>query len=158
VVGRLHVQRQAAEPAERQPVAHRLLGARIGERAPLLQKQDLEHRQRRITRRAGRRAMDRRKQRLERRPVEPLLDPLQKASDFPLAAHHRVHKRRLRQVTARHRRIVLSETAPENQNPLHSAKISDNMLLIIRIQAKLAPCQILPVRMPPLESPGPRPL
>ena len=33
----------------------------------------------------------------------------------PLDAHQRVHKRRLRQVTARHRRIILSEPAPENQ-------------------------------------------
>jgi len=64
----------------------------------------------------------------------------------PLDAHQRVHKRRLRQVTARHRRNPFAKLKPENQNPLHSAKLSDNMLPIIRSQAKLAPCQILPVR------------
>src|ERR1700734_3771956 len=79
VIRRLYLQRQAAKAAERQPIAHRLLGGGIRDRAPLLQEQDLEHRQRRITRRAGRRAVDRRKQSLERGPVERLLDPVQKA-------------------------------------------------------------------------------
>jgi hypothetical protein len=54
VVGRLHIQRQAAKAAERQPIAHRLLGGGIGKSVPLLQKNDLEHRQRRIARRAHR--------------------------------------------------------------------------------------------------------
>ena len=44
--------RSSSEKAERQPVAHRLLRGGIEERVPLLQKQDLEHRQRRIARRA----------------------------------------------------------------------------------------------------------
>jgi hypothetical protein len=108
------VQRQAAETAERQPVAHRLLGGGIGERVPLLQKNDLEHRQRRVARRSHRRAVDRRKQSLKRRPVEPLFDPVQKSPNFPIAAHHRI-ERRLGQVTARHRRIILSEPTSENQ-------------------------------------------
>jgi hypothetical protein len=30
------------------------------------------------------------KQRIERRPVEPLLDPVQKSSTLPIPAHHRV--------------------------------------------------------------------
>src|SRR6202034_1789825 len=83
-------------------------GGRIGERVPLLQKNDLEQRQRRIARRSHRRAVNRRKQSLERRPVEPLLDPLEKASNLPITAHHRIDERRLGQVTARHR-IILSE-------------------------------------------------
>src|SRR6202042_353564 len=102
VIRRLYLQRQAAKAAERQPIAHRLLGGGIRERVPLLQEQDLDHRQRRITRRAGRRAVDRRKQSLERGPVERLLDPVQKASDFPVAAHHRVDEGRLGKITARH--------------------------------------------------------
>src|ERR1700722_3332231 len=40
VVGRLHIQRQAAKAAERQPVAHRLLRPRIGKSVPLLEKND----------------------------------------------------------------------------------------------------------------------
>ena len=55
---------QAAEASKRQPVANRLLGCGVGESAPLLRKNDFEHRQRRKARRAGRRARDQRKQRL----------------------------------------------------------------------------------------------
>src|SRR6202020_860647 len=80
----------------------------------LLQKNDLEQRQRRIARRSHRRAVNRRKQSLDRRPVEPLLDPLQKASNLPIPAHHRIDERRLGQVTARHR-IILSEPTSVNQ-------------------------------------------
>ena len=52
---------------------------------------------------------------LERRPVESPLDPVQKASDPSIAAHRRVDEGRLRKITARHRRIILSEQIPENQ-------------------------------------------
>jgi hypothetical protein len=53
---------------------------------PLLQKQDLDHRQGRIARRASDRSMDRGKQALERRPVERLIDPIQKSPALPAAA------------------------------------------------------------------------
>jgi hypothetical protein len=108
VIGRLHLQRQATKAAERQPVAHRLLGGGITERVPLLNKQELEHHKRRIAWRSHRRALDRRKQRLQRRPVELLLDPIQKPSALPATTHHRLNERRLGQVTARHRRIILA--------------------------------------------------
>jgi hypothetical protein len=83
VVGRIHVQRQATKTAERQPVAHRLLGGGVRERVPLLQKNDLEHHERRPAWRSYRRGMDRSQQRLERQPVEPLLDPIQKTRSSP---------------------------------------------------------------------------
>jgi hypothetical protein len=48
----------------------------------LLQKNDLEHRQRRVAGRASVRTVDRRQQGLERRPVERPLDPIQKPPPF----------------------------------------------------------------------------
>jgi hypothetical protein len=38
MVGRFGVERDAAKAAERQPIAHRFLGARVGQAVPLLQK------------------------------------------------------------------------------------------------------------------------
>ena len=76
---------QAAEASKRQSAARGLLGGRVRERAPLLKKQDLEHRQRRIAGAPVAEPIDRRQQRLERQPVERLLDPVQKSSDLPVA-------------------------------------------------------------------------
>ena len=53
VIRRLDLERQAAEAPERQPVPNRLLRPGVRQRMPLLEKQDLEHRQRRIARRAS---------------------------------------------------------------------------------------------------------
>jgi hypothetical protein len=47
MVRRFHLKRQPAEATERQSVPHRLRRSRSGQRMPLLQKQDLEDRQRR---------------------------------------------------------------------------------------------------------------
>ena len=47
VVRRLELQGQAAKASERQLVPNRLLSARVGQRVPLLQEQDLEYRKRR---------------------------------------------------------------------------------------------------------------
>jgi hypothetical protein len=59
VIGRLRLQRQSAEAPERQPATNRLLRAWVRERAPLLQKNDLEQRQRRVAGRASDRRMGR---------------------------------------------------------------------------------------------------
>jgi hypothetical protein len=40
---------------------------------------------------------------------------VQKSSNLPIPAHHRVNKRSLGKVTARHRRIILSGPTPQNQ-------------------------------------------
>lgn len=66
--------------------------------------------------------MDRRQQRFERRPVERRLDPVQKPSDLPAAAHQRIYERRLRQVTARHRRIILFGPNLRESNPPNFCK------------------------------------
>ena len=116
VIRRLAVQGDAAEAAERQPVAHRLLGGRVRQRVPLLQQQDLEHRKRRVSRRPRRRSMDRRKQRLDRAPVKRPLDILKDPSALRKACDKSFSKRRLRQVTASHQRITLSETPRESQD------------------------------------------
>src|SRR5277367_6335712 len=71
--------------------------------------------------------MNRGQQRLESRPVERLVDPIQKPTPFPIPAHQRIHERRLGQVTARHRRIILSGLTAENQNSPTSAKLSYSM-------------------------------
>jgi hypothetical protein len=91
---------------------------------PLLQEQDLEHHQGRISGDASGRSVNRRQQSLERRPIERLLDPIQKSAALLKPAHHRIHERRLRQVTARHRRIILSGPNPRESNPPTSAKLS----------------------------------
>jgi hypothetical protein len=122
VVGRLHLQRQAAKAAKRQPIAHRLLGARIRERVPLLQKNDLGHRQRRIAWHARRRAMDRRKEIPERRPVEPLLDPVQKSSNL---AKSRSPSRLRRKLGTGHDAISAKHPVklkPRESNPPHFCK------------------------------------
>jgi hypothetical protein len=62
---------------------------------PLLKKQDLEHHQRRPTGRAAARCVDRGQQRIESRPIERRLDPIQKSPDLPVAAYHRVDERSL---------------------------------------------------------------
>jgi hypothetical protein len=82
---------------------------------PPLNKKDLEHHERRIAGRASGRSVNWRKQSLERRPVERLLDPIQKPSARSVTPHHRVNERRLAKVTAGHRRIILSGPTPENQ-------------------------------------------
>jgi hypothetical protein len=124
VIGRLRLQRQSAEAPERQRIPNRLLRAWVRERAPLLQKNDLEQRQRRVAGRASDRRMGWGQRRCERRPVDPLLDPVQKSSNLPISAHYRIDERRLGQVTARRRRIILSGLTSENQIRPTSAKLS----------------------------------
>jgi hypothetical protein len=91
---------------------------------PLLQQQDLEHHKRRIAGRASGRSVGWSQQSFERRPIERLLDPVQKSAALPAPAHHRIHERRLRQVTARHRRIIHFGFTSENQTAPTSAKLS----------------------------------
>jgi hypothetical protein len=68
--------------------------------------------------------VNRRKQSIERRPVERPLDPIQKSTALPATDHHRINERRLGKVTARHRRIILFGLASENQKLPTSAKLS----------------------------------
>jgi hypothetical protein len=81
---------------------------------PLLQEQDLEHHQGRIAGGASGRSVNRRQQSLERRPIERLLDPIQKSAALPKPAHHRIHERRLRQVGTLTRAFMGFRTAIGN--------------------------------------------
>jgi hypothetical protein len=54
---------------------------------PLLNKQNLEHHKRRIAGCASGRSVNRGQQSLKRRPVERLVDPVQKPANLPIAAH-----------------------------------------------------------------------
>src|SRR3546814_108528 len=74
VVGRVVLQRQAGEAAERQPIEQRLLHRRVRQVVPPLQQQHLEHRQRRIGRLTPARRMDLRQERLERPPIQQRRD------------------------------------------------------------------------------------
>jgi hypothetical protein len=80
------------------------------------------HRQRRIAWHARRRAMDRRKQILERRPVEPLLDPVQKSSNL---AKSRSPSRLRRKLGTGHDAISAKHPVklkPRESNPPHFCK------------------------------------
>jgi hypothetical protein len=88
---------------------------RVGVRVTLLDKQDLKHHKRRITGAPRVEAWISESQGLERRPVERLLDPVQKPTAPPGTPHDRVNERRLGKVTARHRRIIFFGPTSESK-------------------------------------------
>jgi hypothetical protein len=77
MVGRLLIERNAAEAPKRQPIAHGFLRAGVGEPVPLLEKHELEHGQRRVGWGAVRRRMQWTHQDVERCPLECLGDSFQ---------------------------------------------------------------------------------
>ena len=70
---------QSREPSETQPILDRRLQAGVRQPMPLLQQQRLEHHHRRVARRRVARAMHRRQQPRDRRPVDQFTEPLQRS-------------------------------------------------------------------------------
>ena len=130
------IARSRRSRASPRPGAGRKSGGTTADRAPPPRRPDQracaiaaeersEHRQRRIARHARRRAMDRRKQILERRPVEPLLDPVQKSANL---AQSRSPSRLRRKLGTGHDATSAKHplsSNPENQILPTSAKISE---------------------------------
>ena len=109
MVGRLLIERNAAEAPKRQPIAHGFLRARVREPVPLLEKHDLEHGQRRVGWGAVRRRMQWTHQDAKRCPLECLGDIFQEPAHTRIGIDEGVGERWLAEVTARHRRLTFSE-------------------------------------------------
>ena len=104
-------ERQPVETTERQSISHHLLRSKVGQRMPLMQRQDLEHRQRRTPGAPLAKAWIGASRASNAGPPNASISPETRRP--PVADHHRVCESRLEKVTARHQRRILSDPAPD---------------------------------------------